>query len=32
MEKHVSSVLAKLGLSTRAGIVRLLAQERAALA
>ena len=31
VEKHVSRVLAKLGLSTRAGVVRLLAHERAAL-
>ena len=29
VEKHVSSVLAKTGQSTRAGIVRLLAQKRA---
>jgi DNA-binding NarL/FixJ family response regulator len=28
VEKHVSSVLAKLGLSSRTGIVRLLAGER----
>ena len=32
VEKHVSRVLAKLGLSTRAGVVRLLAHERASLA
>ena len=31
VEKHVSNVLAKLGQSTRAGIVRLLAQNRASL-
>ena len=30
VEKHVSRVLAKLGLSSRAGVVRLLAHERAA--
>jgi DNA-binding NarL/FixJ family response regulator len=32
VEKHVSRVLAKLGLSSRAGVVRLLAHERAPLA
>ena len=32
VEKHVTRVLAKLELSTRAGVVRLLAHERAALA
>jgi DNA-binding NarL/FixJ family response regulator len=32
VEKHVSRVLAKLGLSSRAGVVRLLAHERASLA
>ena len=32
VEKHVSRVLAKLGLSSRAGVVRLLAQERTFLA
>jgi DNA-binding CsgD family transcriptional regulator len=31
VEKHVSRVLAKLGLSSRAGVVRLLADERAPL-
>jgi DNA-binding NarL/FixJ family response regulator len=32
VEKHVSRVLAKLGLSSRVGVVRLLAGERAFLA
>jgi DNA-binding CsgD family transcriptional regulator len=31
VEKHVSRVLAKLGVSTRAGVVRLLARERSPL-
>ena len=31
VEKHVSSVLGKLGLSSRAGVVRLLTEERAPL-